>query len=292
MEAVTFTVNEPSRRQKKIQALANGLEFVGISNEVTQDYCQGFLNWRLWSYMAFADIRRRYRRTIIGPFWTTLSLAIFIISMGILFSALWKMDIKSFLPYFGSGFVCWTFVSSLITDGCSTFTSAEGLLKQINLPYSSFAWLIVARNFLVFLHQIVIFLGIALIFHVSINRYTLLMIPGFLLLFITGSWLTILLGMFCARYRDLQQVVSSLLQISMFVTPIFWPESQLGQGIKSYVLINGNPLYHYVSVIRQPLLGLAPSYLSWIVVSFSTILGLTLTLMLMSKKYRQIVFWL
>jgi lipopolysaccharide transport system permease protein len=257
-----------------------------------QDYKAGSLNWRMWSYMAFADIRRRYRRTLIGPFWTTLSLAIFIFSMGILFSILWKTDIKTFLPYFSSGFVCWTFIATLITESCVTFTSVEGLMKQVALPYTTFAWLVVTRNFLIFLHQIIIYICIALIFHIPFTTSTLLIIPGFILIFASGSWLAISLGMLCARFRDIQQIVTSLLQISMFLTPIFWPVSQLGTSFKSYIIVNGNPLYHFVSIIRQPLLGLAPSYISWTVVSAITILGWIFTLWMMSRNNKKLVFWL
>lgn len=268
------------------------LQNIGFGREACLDYWAGFLNWSMWSYMAFADIRRRYRRTVIGPFWTTLSLAIFIVSMGLLFSMLWKTDIGTFLPYFSSGFICWTFIATIITESCTTFTSVEGLIKQVALPYTTFAWLVVARNFLIFLHQVVIYLCIALVFHVSFTLNTLLIIPGFILIFISASWLAILLGLLCARFRDAQQVISSLLQISMFVTPIFWPMSQLGSGFKSYLLINGNPLYHYVSVIRQPLLGVAPSMITWGFVIGMTILGWVFTMLVMSKKNKQLIFWL
>ena len=119
-----------------------------------------------------------------------------------------------------------------------------------------------------------------------------MIIPGFIVIFISASWLAILLGLLCARFRDSQQVISSLLQISMFVTPIFWPMSQLGSGFKSYILINGNPLYHYVSVIRQPLLGLAPSMITWVFVISMTVLGWVFTMLIMSKKNKQLIFWL
>ncbi len=260
--------------------------------EASRDYWQGFLNWRLWTYLAVADIRRRYRRTFIGPFWTTLNLAIFILTMGLLFSTLWKSDAKTFLPYFASSFICWTFTAAIISESCTVFTSAEGLLKQLSLPYSSFSWLIVARNFLVFLHQVVIYICVAIFFHVPVTLNILFIIPGFMLLFVSASWLGILLGLFCARYRDIQQVVASLLQISMFVTPIFWPPEQLGHGFKSYLLVNLNPLYHYISLIRQPLLGLESSALSWLVVSITTILGWIFTMFVMSQKQRNLIFWL
>lgn len=260
--------------------------------EALKDYFDGILQWHLWSRMAFADIRRRYKRTLIGPFWTTLSLAIFVTSMGFLFSILWHTNVKNFLPYFASGYICWIFFSTIITDGCQTFTANDGLIKQVVWPYSMYACLIVARSFLVFLHQIIVFVVIATVFQVKINLNTLLAIPGLLLLFLSGNWIAILLGFLCARYRDMQQVIVSLLQVSMFVTPIFWPQTQLGHSFKAYILMNGNPLYHYITIVRQPLLGEAPSLLSWWVVIVITLLGWLFTLFVMARKQRKLIFWL
>ena len=260
--------------------------------EALKDYMDGCLLWRMWGYMAVADIKRRYRRTVIGPFWTTLSLAIFVTTMGLLFSILWHIQVKTFLPFFASGFICWMFFSSVVAEGCHTFVGNEGLVKQVSLPYSSFAYLVIARNFLVFLHQFIVFIVVALIFDVKVNMYTLLIIPGFLLLFLSSSWITIFLGLICARYRDVQQVVASLLQISMFVTPIFWPPEQLNHHFAAHLLMKVNPLYHYIAIVRQPLLGEMPTPLSWWMVSAITMIGWLVTMCVMAKQRRKLIFWL
>ncbi|OGO90156.1 MAG: sugar ABC transporter permease [Coxiella sp. RIFCSPHIGHO2_12_FULL_42_15] len=286
--AVLEAVEEEAIAPARTRFFAKPSDFA----DTVADYFSSFKSWRMWNYMALADIRRRYRRTLIGPFWTTLSLAIFISSMGVLFSILWKTDIKSFLPYFASGFISWTFVSCIITEGCQTFINMEGLLKQISFPFAACAWLVVTRNFWIFLHQITIYIVIAFIYHVPLTRYTFLAFPGLILLFLTGSWVTMLLGSLCARFRDMHQVVISLLQISMFVTPIFWPEAQLGTGFKAYLIVNSNPLYHYVVVVRQPLMGQSPHLISWIIVSVMTVLGWLITMLVMSKNHRKLIFWL
>jgi lipopolysaccharide transport system permease protein len=257
-----------------------------------KDYFDGLKKYKMWLSLAFSEIKRRYRLTFFGPFWTTLSLAIFIISMGLLFSNLWKMEMKSYLPYFCSGYICWILISTILLESCHTFVNAESLMKQIPLPYSFYAWQLIARNALVFLHHSVIYLFILFIFHVPLTVYSLLFIPGLLLLFLSASWVSILFGLLCARFRDLQQVITSLLQISMFVTPIFWPETQLGQGMKSYIIINANPLYHYIAIIRQPLLGLEPHKISWIIVGLITIFGWFITMKILSKQYQKLIFWL
>jgi len=263
-----------------------------LFTEAAKDISEGFEKKGLWWFMAFSDIRRRYRRTILGPFWTTLSLSIFLGFASVLFSKLWKMDISNYMPFFASGFISWTFISGIITDGCSIFVMADGLLKQISLPYSTFAWHSVARNLLLLGHHSIVYLIIMIAFTVPVNFTLFLVLPALILICLTGVWVSILLGLMCARYRDLQQVVASLLQISIFVTPIFWPVAQLGTSKKALFILNFNILYHYVSIIRMPLLGQSPNIKSWFIVSGVTLVGAIGTFIVFAYKRKKLGFWL
>lgn len=256
------------------------------------DYLGGFKKLEMLLYMAYADIRRRYRRTVLGPFWTTLSLAIFILSMGTLFSLLWHTPIRTFLPFFSSGYIVWTFFSTMVTDSCVSFTMVEGYIKQISMPYSFYAFLVVWRNFLVFLHQIVVYILIAIIFRVHLTASTALLIPGLLLFVLNCSWIAIALGLLCARFRDIQQVVTSALQISMFVTPIFWPVTQLANAKAIFACVKLNLVYHFIAVVRSPLLGQAPTLLNWGVDIIVLIVGWGLTMYFLSRTYNKLVYWL
>lgn len=257
---------------------------------VKEDIMSSIKNWRLWTYMAVAELKRRYRRTMLGPFWTTLNLAIFIGCMGLLLSSLWKTDTADFLPFFCSGFVAWSLISAIFTEGCNTFTTAEGLLKQLPIPYTTFSFFVVSRNYVVFFHHLIILLLVLLIFKVPFTVYNLLVIPGLALLFVTGSCIATLLGLVCSRFRDIQQIVTSVLQLSMFVTPIFWKPGQMGR--RGVLLADLNPLYHLVDIIRSPLIGEAPSLLSYGVVVTIALVGWILTLYVFSKSYRKLIFWL
>lgn len=246
-------------------------------------------NWRIWLHMSLTELKRRYRRTIIGPFWTTLSLAIFISCMGLLLSSLWKQNMQDFLPFFCSGFICWTLIATIIIESCLTFVNAAGLIKQVNLPYSTYVFHLVSRNVFIFFHHLPIFIIVIWYFKVPINLNQLLAIPALLMLAFTGCWVAILLGLVCARFRDIQQVVASVLQLSMFVTPIFWKPEHMGR--KGFLLADSNPLYHYVNILRSPLIGELPTMKNWLVVCAITAIGWALVAWLFSKKYKQLVFW-
>ena len=127
------------------------------------DLISGIKQFRLWHFLAITETRRRYRRTIIGPFWASLSIGIFIACMSVVLSGLWGSSQKDFLPYFCSGYICWMLFSSIVTEACSTFTVNEHFLKQLSIPYVIYPFLTTWRNFITFAHHLVI-LGLVLLY--------------------------------------------------------------------------------------------------------------------------------
>lgn len=244
----------------------------------------------LWSYLGIAEMRRRYKRTMIGPFWTSLSLGVFICSMGYMLSAAWHTSPKEFLPYFCSGYICWMLIQSILAEGCTTFTAPGSFVKQISLPYTVYACLLTWRNVIVLFHHLIILVLVLWFAGIKPNANFLLFIPGLTIVFLTSVWVATLLGMGCSRFRDIQQIVTSLLQLSMFITPIMWKPEQLGR--QGTIVADLNPLYHFVSIIRLPLIGEAPSALNWIWSISLFAVGACITTYLLGKNYRRLVFWL
>jgi homopolymeric O-antigen transport system permease protein len=254
------------------------------------DFTEGATAWRMWGRLAWQEIKRRYRRTTIGPFWTSLSLGIFITVLGVVWARLWNQDPKTYLPFLCAGMISWNFVQANINDGCMVFVGGEPFIKQQAFPYSLLAYSLVWRNVIIFAHNLAIFVIIAFYAGVPVNSASLLVIPGLILNSLNGAWIATILGVVCARFRDLFQVVISIMQISMFVTPIFFTREQLGPRGGRFV--DYNVLYHYVEVIRSPLLGRAPELWSWGVVTVALVVGWAGTLWFYSRFRRRVPFWL
>jgi homopolymeric O-antigen transport system permease protein len=254
------------------------------------DFREGAAAWRMWGRLGWQEIKRRYRRTAIGPFWTSLSLGIFIGVLGFVWAGLWQQDPKIYLPFLCAGMLGWNLVQSNISDGCLVFVGGEAFIKSLPFPYSTLAWSIVWRNLIIFAHNLGIFLVVAWYAGVPITAASLLVVPGLILSSLNGVWLATVLGVVCARYRDVQQLVGSLLQISMFVTPIFFTADQLGPRFASFV--DFNVLYHLVDIVRSPLLGRAPAAWSWTVATGTLVLGWTVTLWFYSRFRRRVPYWL
>jgi ABC-type polysaccharide/polyol phosphate export permease len=254
------------------------------------DFTDGVGAWRLWGRLAWQEIKRRYRRTMIGPFWTSLSLGIFIGVLGVVWAQLWNQNPKTYLPFLCAGMIAWNFVQGNISEGCMVFVSGESFIKQQAFPYSLLTYSLVWRNLILFGHNVVIFAIIAVYAKVPPSAASFLVVPGLLLVSLNGVWMATILGVVCARYRDLHQVVINLMQIAMFVTPIFFTRAQLGP--KGGAIVDYNVLYHYVEIIRAPLLGKPPELWSWFVATLTLIVGSAGTLWFYSRFRRRVAYWL
>jgi ABC-type polysaccharide/polyol phosphate export permease len=253
------------------------------------DLMAGLRAWPLWTMLGWNDIKQRYRRSVLGPFWITISVGIFILVLGVIYSRIFKVELATYMPFLALGYILWGFISQTVIESCSAFQEGERIIKQIRLPYSMYVFRVVWRNFLVLLHTIVIFVPLAIIFSVKPGFGIILMIPGLILLYINLIWVAVLLGILCARYRDLLQIVTTGVQIMLFATPIMFPIETLG---KARIIAELNPLYHVLNIVRGPLLGHSPEALSWIVSAGMAVFGSLLALLLLRRTVRRIVFWL
>jgi ABC-type polysaccharide/polyol phosphate export permease len=253
------------------------------------DIVVGASDWRMWGRLGWQEVKRRYRRTIIGPFWTTLSLGIFMLTLGFLWATLWKQDVRTYLPFLCAGLVPWVLLSTVVGESCTAFTANEGIIKQLRIPYTIHTCTVVWRNIVVFFHNLAIYVIVAIACGVPVNLNTLLVVPGLFFFAINAVWVSTLLGLACARFRDIAPLVTSLLQISMFVTPIFWAPEQIGSASKIVLL---NPLFHFVDAIRSPLLGQAPSPATWTALFASTVFGWTMTLLVYSRFRSRVAYWI
>jgi lipopolysaccharide transport system permease protein len=220
-----------------------------------EDLREGFVLWRLSWALALADIRLRYRGSMLGPFWLTLSTAVMIGSMGFLYADLFHTDIHKYLPYLAVSLILWSFMSTLIADGCVCFTGSEGLIKGTRMPFTVHTMRCVFRNVIVLAHNVIVIALVFLLLGVHVSTYALLAIPGLALWIVNGFAMAFLVGTFCARFRDVPQIIASIIQIAFFVTPVIWNANILNTHPRAFMLIRLNPFYYMMEIIRAPLLG-------------------------------------
>ena len=243
----------------------------------------------IWTILGWNDIRQRYRRSVIGPFWITLSSAVLIAGLGFVYSYIFKTNIETYLPYFALGFLLWGFISTATNESCGAFLDSENIIKQVKIPFSVFVFRVVWRNFIVFLHTIVLFVPLSIIFGIVPSWISLLALPAIALVVLNQVWLGIILATLSARFRDVPQMVAAVTQVAIFATPIMWPVSALGTHT---LIADVNPLHHLIDIVRGPLIGQPPELLSWLVVLGLNVVTMLLAIALLRLASKRLVYWL
>jgi ABC-2 type transport system permease protein/lipopolysaccharide transport system permease protein len=238
--------------------------------------------------MGWQDIRQGYRGSILGPFWLTISMGVMVGALGLLYSAILKMEVTTYLPFLALGFLFWGLISSLITDGTSAFVKAEGILLQVRMPLSVHVLRSVTRNFVIFLHNSIIGVAVLVIFAVPQSIYSLVSLIGLVLILLNGFWATMLFGMLCTRFRDIGPIVANLTQLIFFMTPIIWTPETLGEHAWIMYL---NPVYAFIEIARGPLLGHVIPAPIWAMAIGVTVVGFVVTFVAFVRFRARIPFW-
>ncbi|MEP4379709.1 MAG: ABC transporter permease [Alphaproteobacteria bacterium] len=255
---------------------------------IGKDVIRGFLLWRIWLNWAWIDVKQRYRRSVIGPFWSTISLGVSVVGIGGVFSILWNVETHALLPHLATGLILWTFISTSVNEGTAVFAGSAHVIKAINLPMSVHVFRFIARNAILFAHNFIIYIAVFFIFSLPLNTNTLLILPALLLYLLNAVWVVLLLGVVCTRYRDIPQIIQNVMLIFFFVTPIFWFSETLGDA---QIIVKLNVFAHFLDLARLPLLGKSPQSETWMVVGAVTLVGWALALPLYERYHRRAASW-
>jgi len=247
--------------------------------------------WRFWMYLAWNDIAKQYRRSFIGPVWITLNTAIFIVAFSLVGAQLFKLPVQEYLPYFCTGHILFSFLSQLINEGCQAYISADAFLKQTPYPKLAFIFRVVWRNLIMLAHNFVVITFVLVWSGHAFRILWLELLVATIAVLLVSTLITALLGALSARFRDIPMIVTSLMQILFFITPVIWKPDQLTERAQTWI-VHFNPLAALLDIMRAPLLGSSASYQSWILV-FATLMVLTTCFVaLYYFTRRRIVYWL
>ena len=241
-----------------------------------------------WS-LAWHDVVSRYRGSILGPFWITLSMGLMVAGIGFLYANLFKVPVQEFIPYVALGIVFWGLIANVILEGCSAFVQASGILSQTSLPMMTFVWRTVMRNVINFLHHLVIIIGVLVYYDHWRQADVPRALVGVLLMLANISWVSLAAGLASARFRDIPQIVASVIQFAMFMTPVFWLP---GGRLVDHAVLLCNPFYHLLTVARAPLLGEAVAPITYVGLSIMAVVGWIATFAAFANIRRRIVHYL
>jgi len=246
---------------------------------------------RLPLMLGWQDNRQAYRRSVVGPFWLTIGMAVQIVTMGLVFGLIFKTEVAEYLPFLATSIIFWGLISTSINEGCMTFISSEAMIKQLNLPHFQYVLRTIWRNIISTGHNLVI-LPLVLVFLWKFPGLTLIaFVPGLIILVMNITWVVWLLGMISARFRDMPPIVSSLMTIAFYVTPVMWYPKLIENNSIAHLLLGLNPMYHWLQIVRLPILGQWPTFENWGLALLSAGIGWAITLAAHNKYKHMIAYW-
>ncbi|WP_407864185.1 ABC transporter permease [Phyllobacterium phragmitis] len=283
-----MNIGIPNRSNRGLAASVEPTTGPGVA---LQDIAEALTKYRLALIFGWQDVAQRYRRSRVGAFWLTLNMAVFIGALGLIFGTLFQSDMREFLPYLCAGIISWGFISTCLSEGCTAFSSSDGIILQVRMPLFTHILRTLWRNVIIFAHNIVIFPVLALILGRGINFNIIWAVPGFLLVCMNLAWVMLILAILCARFRDMTQVVTNVLQVLFYATPIMWMVKILPDHV-SRAFIEWNPFYHFIELVRAPLLGHTPTALDWGMPIAFAIAGWGIAIAFFGKYRWRVAYWL
>jgi lipopolysaccharide transport system permease protein len=270
--AYAFDASRPDRRSRALS-----------------DLRLGFARWRLSWALAWLDIRNRYRGSVLGPFWLTLSTGAMVLGLGLLYSNLFRFDLAEYLPHLVVSLVMWNLIAQVINEATTSFTMAEPIIRQMPLPYTVHALRTVMRNSIVAAHNLPLILVVFLVSGWMPGAEVLLLPVGLLIIAVNAFAATMLLGMLCARFRDIGPIVGSVIQLAFFMTPVLWKPSLLAPHLQQLLLLN--PFYTILETVRGPLVEGGGPPLAWVAALAYTAVLLGVACLFFIRFRGRVAYW-
>lgn len=255
-----------------------------------KDLMNTIRRYDLWMALGWNDVLGRYRRSVLGPFWITISMGITLAAMGPLYGSLFGNKDNNFLLHLSLGMIFWGFISSCINESCNIYNDSSSIIKQSNLPMNIYTLRVFYRQLVILLHNMII-LPIVMYFSTPKLSFSMfLFAPAMIITSIFIISFSSMISIFSTRFRDMTPVIQSIMTLLFFVTPIIWSENQIPTNRK--YLVSYNLLSNFLDILRAPLMGGTASMKSWAVCLLSTIFFVVASSIVMKKFKYRIAYWL
>ncbi len=264
----------------------------GVVNTIADGMADLAAAWnrrQLAMFLAWSETVARYRRSTLGPLWLVLGTAIGVVGMGFIWSILLQQEMQSFIPSITVGLVVWQFISGVVTESSGMFVKHSTMLVNIRMPVYLITLQAFGRHVINLMHNLVVVLGVFIIFPHYNSWTSLAALPGLLIVSINLVAIMQIVGIIGARFRDLEPLIQAFFPILFFLSPVLYRPGQLGPAEAIMVF---NPIAHYIRVVRDPMLGVIPSLEHYAIVLALTVVTVLFSLWLTGSRAYRLPYWM
>jgi lipopolysaccharide transport system permease protein len=281
---------EPSPDSMPAPRWASAAARAESRRRAARDLAHALQAWPIVLLIGSTDVEARYRRSALGQLWITLSLAITVFSIGLVWAYIWKQPTREFLPYFAIGQIIWVYMTGVLSDATTIYVEHSGYLREVNLPRSTYLLSNIVKHTIILGHNALLLPPLFLIFGLAPSPHIVLIVPAFLVSVVFLGACSTVLAIGGLRFRDVPSIVASVIGILYFLTPVIWQPDALPQEFISYLPIN--PLAIFLELFRAPILGHAPPPHYWWIAIGLTVAMLLVAMRLFTTYRARLTFWL
>ncbi len=264
---------------------ADRRNYTGFFTDLSKSFGQS----AMWRELAWQDVKNRYRRSFLGPFWLTIGMLLFIAGLGPLYSQLFGQSMTGYLPYLAIGLMFWNYIVVTIIELCASLHGNANLIHSTRTLVGTMVLRTIYRNLIILAHNFAAIVIVLAFARWMPDAKILWLIPGLALLVLFQVFFGYFISIVCARYRDVESFLTSILQMAFFISPVVWKVSQLPAGKRHYA--NFNPFAWMLDVVRSPWLHEVPSTMSWINLCVATGVFAALAIFVFGKFQSRISYW-
>lgn len=234
-------------------------------------------------------MKQKYRRSILGTLWISLSTAITVLGIGPIYSVLFNTQLSDYFMIVSIGLISWNFISAIVGESCGVFISNSGMIKDTALPIETYCYVVVWRNVILLLQNL-------LILYIIFNLFGFRIFPNFklILTIIVSTYflsnLGMILSLVCTRFRDIAQIVDAAMKLLFFMTPILWIVKDT--KLAGSALVKFNIFYYVVDLLRNAFVNNEIVFNHLVIVVIFAILMAFIKKLAMNKYRNRVVYWL
>lgn len=255
------------------------------------DVVLGMKDHEFWMTYGLNDVRAKYRRSKLGQWWITLTVALFILVIGGLYRGIFDADGGTYLAYLAVGYIAWLLMSDTVSSGCMILAQSRMLMIQRKRPFSTYMYRLVYREVLYFMHHVVLLVPIFMWLDLWPGFGAIgLSLLGLAMIVFTSFWVVMILSILTLRFRDIPPLTQSIMRMAFFATPVIWIDRNLGEFGQWVLLLN--PFGYYLAIVRDPLLNGSVDPVDWITAAGLTATLVAFALATLSLTHKKITYWL
>lgn len=243
----------------------------------------------IWFILGVQDYLRQFERTALGAFWAFAQPLVFVAAIGFFFAPFMSDNQGEYVIHVAIGFAIYTFVSGALSECGNAFITHRGIIQNFSTPMFVHILREEMRNICRLAAQLLVAGLVMVVYSYGLGPVAFLAILGIAINLIAALAASLVVSMITVRWGDTQFAIGAIMRLMFFATPIIWVADADG-GVRT-LAAKLNPITHFIEIVRAPLLGEAPTGLSWIVTVGITLVGIGVTLFVFNMKRNNIAIW-